>query len=232
MAIPSSSFNDEEYPSRKELREDLEPLIGDTRRLGANRGYQKFEDLSEIYENQSSVYYEPQSVNPNANMETESEYSVAFTDSQVPTSSTDYSRPRTVAAGYDPVRSTMTVVFRDGTFYNYYEVSESEWFAFKSSISKGNPWLNRKNKNQASDGLFVGKPRGYADVSNVSPQIREALYRISRTQQIHSRTGLNKGKQPRSTANRRQGALRAAANRTPGKNPSQAKPRARKRPRP
>ena len=230
MAIPSNSFNNEEYPSRKELREDLGPVIGNTRNLGANRGYARFDELSEIYENQSDLYYNPQSVNPSSNMETDSQYSVAFTDSQVPTSSTDYSRPRTVAAGYDPDRSTMTVVFRDGTFYNYYEVSESEWFAFRASISKGNPWLNRKNKNQASDGLFVGKPRGYADVSNVSPQIREALYRVSRTQQVHSRTGLDRGKQPRSTANRRQGALRAAAQRTPGKNPSKAKPRIRKRP--
>jgi hypothetical protein len=112
---------------------------------------------------------------------------VLITD--VPTSSTNYARPRTVAAGYDPSRQTMTVVFRDGTFYNYYEVSAQEWQAFSASYSKGSPWLNRgfPNGRQKTDGLFVSKPRGYADVSQVDPLIREQLYRVSRATQVSVR---------------------------------------------
>ena len=109
--------------------------------------------------------------------------SAAFVQKDIPTSSTNYSRPRTVAAGYDPERQTMTVVFRDGTFYNYYEVTQSEWNAFHASYSKGKPWLNKANKHQSSDGLFVHKPRGDADMSQVLPEIREALYRVVRTHQ-------------------------------------------------
>lgn len=109
--------------------------------------------------------------------------SAAFVQKDIPTSSTNYSRPRTVAAGYDPERQTMTVVFRDGTFYNYYEVTQSEWDAFHASYSKGKPWLNKANKSQSSDGLFVHKPRGNADMSEVLPEIREALYRVVRTHQ-------------------------------------------------
>jgi hypothetical protein len=224
MAILPKPPGEDQFPSRQELSQQLGPVLGDTRSLGANRGYRKFDELSDIYENQSDVYYAPKSVNPRSSMETGSDESVAFTDSDVPTSSTDYSRPRTVAAGYDPERQTMTVVFRDGTFYNYYSVTETEWLAFKASISKGNPWLNRRGKSQSSDGLFISKPRGVADVSSISPEIREALYRVSRTQQIRSRNRLGQGKQPRSTAVRRQAGLKAAYKRNPGRNPSKPRP--------
>lgn len=110
--------------------------------------------------------------------------SPAFVQWDVPTSSTNYQRPRTVAAGYDADRKVMTVVFRDGTFYNYYEVTPSEWSAFYASYSKGKPWLNRKNGKQAMDGLFISKPRGRADdISEVTPEIRQALYRVAVAQQ-------------------------------------------------
>jgi hypothetical protein len=112
-----------------------------------------------------------------------------FVTSEVPTSSTNYSRPRTVAAGYNPNTNTMTVVFRDGTFYNYYNVSPDEWYAFHASFSKGNPWLNRKNKKQAADGLFISKPRGKADVSDIDPRIVAELYRVAKiNQQIQKPT--------------------------------------------
>lgn len=117
----------------------------------------------------------------------------SFAVKDIPTSSTNYSRPRTVAAGYTPNpedanNGTMTVVFRDGTFYNYYQVSPSEWQSFQASYSKGRPWLNKGKPGwkQTSDGLFVGKPRGNADLTKVDPAIREALYRVARTQQVKS----------------------------------------------
>jgi hypothetical protein len=116
---------------------------------------------------------------------------VKLTD--VPTSSTNYSRPRTVAAGYDPKSKTMTVVFRDGTFYNYYDVTAGEWENFSSSYSKGRPWLNRKNSNQGADGLFIGKPRGQADIADIDPAVREQLYRVARSQQLYKKPRAHKG---------------------------------------
>jgi hypothetical protein len=110
---------------------------------------------------------------------------VKLTD--IPTSSTNYGRPRTVAAGYDPASKTMTVVFRDGTFYNYYDVTPGEWENFSASYSKGRPWLNHKSSTQGSDGLFINKPRGQANIEDIDPSVREQLYRVARTQQLYKK---------------------------------------------
>lgn len=210
MAYP----DEEGYPSNKDIKNQLGPIIGSTKNLSSGRSFADYDELSYAFENQSDIYYRPKNMSSAQKMEVEdSEYSVAFTDSDIPTSSSNYSRPRTVAAGYDSERQTMTVVFRDGTFYNYYQVTEGEWRAFKASISKGNPWLNKANKNQGSDGLFIGKPRGQADVSNISPTVREALYRIVRTQQVVNGPRLNKGRDARSRTGRRVGGLKSAARR-------------------
>jgi hypothetical protein len=118
---------------------------------------------------------------------------VPLTD--LPTSSTNAMRPRTVAAGYLPYVGTrrnpreqqkgkMTVMFRDGTLYNYYEVTPDEWLGFKDSISKGRPWLNKANKFQGADGKFIGKPRGPADITLVDDTIRQQIYLIGRTAQV------------------------------------------------
>lgn len=53
------------------------------------------------------------------------------------TSTSDPLRPRTVAAGYDPRTQVMTVVFRDGTWWNYYDVPEDIWEGFEQADSKG-----------------------------------------------------------------------------------------------
>jgi hypothetical protein len=65
----------------------------------------------------------------------------------VPTSSSFPNRPRTLAAGWAPYRDepesgTLTVVFRDGTPWNFYDVGESVWIRFKSAMSKGKGYLN------------------------------------------------------------------------------------------
>lgn len=95
--------------------------------------------------------------------------------SVVPTSTTNPKRPRTVAAGYDKRRQTLTVVFRDGTFYNYYEVSPVEWQAFKSRVSKG----------QYIYQTLDYKSRGPANVNSIPAYARTALYRVARTSQIN-----------------------------------------------
>ena len=90
--------------------------------------------------------------------------------SLVPTSTSNPQRPRTVAAGYDEYEEKLTVMFRDGTIYNYYEVTPSEWNKFKANRSKG----------AVIHSLLDFKPRGYADQSSMSKQAREAFYRFSR----------------------------------------------------
>jgi hypothetical protein len=91
-----------------------------------------------------------------------------------PTSTTNPRRPRTVAAGYDRDRRTLTVVFRDGTFYNYYDVNDATWQAFKAAQSKG----------QFIKKYLDGHPRGYASMTYLSQKAQELLYRVSRTNQI------------------------------------------------
>jgi hypothetical protein len=91
----------------------------------------------------------------------------------VPTSTTNPQRPRTVAAGYDEGRNVLTVVFRDGTFYNYYSVDPNEWAQFKASYSKGEYIM----------AVLDGKPRGTARMANASLAARAGLYRIARTGQ-------------------------------------------------
>ena len=53
------------------------------------------------------------------------------------TSSSNPTRPRTVSAGYDSKTMKMTVVFRDGTWWEYRDVPQDIWDGFKSALSKG-----------------------------------------------------------------------------------------------
>ena len=106
----------------------------------------------------------------------------------IPTSTTNVSKPRTLAAGYDESRNTMTVVFRDGTVYNYYDVSVGEWQNFQASISKGNPWLNKANRNQGADGLFIGKPQGPANLTSLDPRLQAAIVKEARDAQVRFQT--------------------------------------------
>jgi hypothetical protein len=92
----------------------------------------------------------------------------------VPTSTSNPERPRTVAAGYDRTTKTLTVVFRDGTYYNYYDIPPVMWQEFKQRKSKGK-YIYMYLDNYA---------RGPADISNIPDYAREALYRITRTSQV------------------------------------------------
>jgi len=92
----------------------------------------------------------------------------------VPTTTSNPDRPRTVAAGYDKSREVITVVFRDGTFYNYYQVSPREWQDFKARVSKGR-YIYK---------FLDFKPRGPADLSTVPSYARNTLYRLARGVQV------------------------------------------------
>lgn len=94
--------------------------------------------------------------------------------SLVPTSTINPERPRTVAAGYDPKRKVLTVVFRDGTFYNYYDVDGNTWMAFKQAQSKG----------RFIASVLDYQPRGAASVPRSQTYAREQVYRVARTGQL------------------------------------------------
>ena len=55
----------------------------------------------------------------------------------VPTETSNPDEPRTLGAGYDENYFILTVQFRDGTLYNYYDVPPKIWYAFRMSPSKG-----------------------------------------------------------------------------------------------
>lgn len=94
--------------------------------------------------------------------------------SLVPTSTINPERPRTVAAGYDQKRQVLTVVFRDGTFYNYYEVDLNGWQQFKAAPSKGRYIAS----------MLDYQPRGTSNMAKSPVYAREQLYRVARTGQL------------------------------------------------
>jgi hypothetical protein len=84
-----------------------------------------------------------------------------------PTSTTRPDRPRTVAAGYDKKNHILTVVFPDGTWYNYYDVPEDMWAEFKYAESKG--------RYMRMSGLDNWPSRGEANVNSMSASSRTKL---------------------------------------------------------
>ena len=110
----------------------------------------------------------------------------------VPTSSSNLERPRTVAAGWEPYPGEksigkLSVIFRDGTYYNYYDVTASEWQRFKMSGSKG-PLLNQHTTPGYSNFLYY-KPRGEATTDFLSEKAQELEYDVARTaQQVYGVT--------------------------------------------
>lgn len=137
-----------------------------------------FYDAIEIFEGddeeESGEFYDPTSYSNYAD-EPLDNYDAPAPLTVLPTSTTNYQRPRTVAAGYDPKRETLTVVFRDGLFYNYYDVKPSTWSAFKATISKGR-FIRQYLDSHA---------RGDAAMGSLPTYARETLYRIVRTNQIY-----------------------------------------------
>lgn len=119
----------------------------------------------------------------------------------VPTSTTNPKRPRTVAAGYDDEQEKLTVMFRDGTLYNYYDVNEREWQTFKANRSKGAVIYR----------MLDFKPRGYADETSFTREQLKAFYRITRGIQVSTK-GQLKGQGGK--------AVSKAARKKGGKNPA------------
>lgn len=141
----------------------------------------------------------------------------------IPTSSTNANRPRTVASGYDAQRKVVTVMFRDGTLINYYDVEPGTWENFHTSISKGKPWLNWYG--DGAPGELVAQHRfGPADITNIDPQDLSEIYKVARSAQVRFRTKKN-------TVNRNSSNGRGKYSYKPGKNPAAAAGKAPRKPR-
>lgn len=126
--------------------------------------------------------------------------------SEVPTATSNPSKPRTVGAGFlideKATHGKLTIVFRDGTYYNYYDVPLKEWEEFKSLPSKGAYIRSTLDKHS----------RGPASDVNLDQGIREELYRILRSVQ-----GVAKGRpmDKRQRSAQTKGASPKYANPTP-----------------
>jgi hypothetical protein len=103
---------------------------------------------------------------------------------EVPTKTSNPDRPRTVAAAYNPERGVLTVMFRDSTLYNYYDVDLEEWIAFRDKDSK---WQYIR------DYLDV-KPRGPASITDLPADMRSEAYVIARGAQIQRATSPRRSK--------------------------------------
>jgi hypothetical protein len=99
------------------------------------------------------------------------------TISLAPTQTSNPDRPRTVAAGYDYTRKVLTLVFRDDTYYNYYDVVASDWRDFIKAPSKGQ-WLLNSG--------VEGHRHGPANSPQISVGVRAAIHRVLRQQQQHT----------------------------------------------
>ena len=184
----NGNFDLESYLAQQEERDQALVAQGLSKATTAEQWYDPVQQDSDVYTDPSREWNEnfvhvPQTV-------------AGLTD--IPTSTTNYARPRTVAAGWAPVRDpegniqnhlvgTLTVVFRDGTLWNYYEVPRSVWIKFHNSISKGRSFLNPANRSNPNRGTLLAYANGPADVSSIDESIRQAVYTAARVKQIYYR---------------------------------------------
>jgi hypothetical protein len=87
------------------------------------------------------------------------------------TTSINPARPRTLKAGYDYENEVLTVVFRDGTWWQYRDVPVELWTEFKSSESKG--------RFLRDSGLDTWGNMGPADVESMPKHRRELMNDLS-----------------------------------------------------
>lgn len=130
----------------------------------------------------SNPDFEAISIFDDPDMAEESRFPAQITEN--PTSTSNPERPRTLAAGYNKRSQVMTVVFRDGTWWNYYSVTSLTWKNFKSAYSKG--WY------LYASGLDRWATMGRADAGFLSGPERTELARAAAVAQ-RSAGGLQSG---------------------------------------
>jgi hypothetical protein len=88
-------------------------------------------DDPNTYEDESRAYEELEVQTPNS-----ARNGSVWAPQSTQTSTTNPERPRTRTAGYDRKNFILTVQFRDGTVWNYYDVNPRLWDDFRDSASK------------------------------------------------------------------------------------------------
>lgn len=109
-----------------------------------------------------------------ANFEEGSEYT------EVPTATSNPAHPRTVAAAYNREETKLTIMFFDGTLYNYYSVSPEEWDNFKTA---------QNDRGELSKGQYIKdtldqKARGFANIEELPEDVRMLARTLARGVQV------------------------------------------------
>jgi hypothetical protein len=86
---------------------------------------------------------------------------------------TNSSRPRAMAIGYDYNSRTLYIVFRDGTEWQYDNVGANHWEALQITDSTG--------KYLASSGLDRWPTMGPADLDKITPEAQARLSQVAAT---------------------------------------------------
>lgn len=113
------------------------------------------------------------------------------------TSTTNPDEPRTLRAGYDDKNYILTVEFRDGTLYNYYDVPPSVWQEFYYAFSKGmflrdsglDGWANKGPASEGSEWKQTRRKVTYQDLMGKIKKGKEDDARIVEAQSTQEALG-------------------------------------------
>ena len=94
-------------------------------------------------------------------------------NTEVPTATSNSDRPRTLAAAYNPQKEILTLMFRDGTVYNYYDVQKDLWEYFREQSTKG----------EFIKSMLDDHPRGQADMTYFPEEVRQQLFILASSMQ-------------------------------------------------
>lgn len=108
------------------------------------------------------------------------------------TATSNPKKPRTLRAGYESRTGTLTVIFEDGTWWNYYKVPEDMWQAFRAAPSKGR-YLRQS-------GLDEWPDMGVPNMAAMSPQMEVALGKSNLLQKAREGKQSNRITGPRAEA--------------------------------
>ena len=114
-------------------------MNGSPKSAAFDRSLQQYIQDPDNYENpreypEEDYYDEPEQVQtPQSDIDNQTKARFSLSS----TATTNPERPRTLSAGYDEEKFILTVQFRDGSLWNYYDVPPEMWNEFRSAESKG-----------------------------------------------------------------------------------------------
>jgi hypothetical protein len=155
-------------PAKSGMGAEAQALISDNLTVAQQFGYK----------NTPGTFYNPDNIFADNIEETDRTRPARILEA--PTWTSNIHRPRTIAAGYDLQQEKLTIVFRDGTVWNYYDVPKEKWNQFHALHSKG---LYIKN-------VLDGYDYGPASLTLIEQQdIRQEFYINRVNQQVSGGLG-------------------------------------------